>query len=133
MATAMPKFEEPPARAVVFHSWKEIATYLNRGVRTVQRWHLDLQLPIHRENARDRSQVFAYKAELDQWLHKCAQTDDCLNDGPTHNPRLVRALAGSTKLMSLASTQREQVARIAQRVAQMVKREKSRKRVSLTQ
>jgi hypothetical protein len=35
--------------------------------------------------------------------------------------------------MSLASTQREQVARIAQRVAQMVKREKSRKRVSLTQ
>ncbi len=133
MATAVPKFEDAPAKAVVFHSWKEIATYLNRGVRTVQRWHVDLQLPIHRENARDRSQVFAYKAELDQWLHKCAQTDSCLDEGPTPNPRLTRTVAGSTKLMALASTQREHVAKIAERVAQMVQREKSRKRISLAQ
>lgn len=30
------------------NSWKEIATFLGRGVRTVQRWERELQLPVHR-------------------------------------------------------------------------------------
>ena len=29
-------------------SWKEIAAYLGRGVRTVQRWEREEGLPVHR-------------------------------------------------------------------------------------
>ena len=35
-------------------SWKEIAAYLGRGIRTVQRWEREEGLPVHRiahENA----------------------------------------------------------------------------------
>lgn len=56
----------PPAR--VLNSWKEIATYLGRGVRTVQRWEQELNLPVHRPRGRERSAVVAFPRELDQWL-----------------------------------------------------------------
>lgn len=56
----------PPAR--VLNSWKEIAAYLGRGVRTVQRWEHDLSLPVHRPRGGERSAVLAVPRELDQWL-----------------------------------------------------------------
>ena len=33
-------------------SWKEIAAYLNRGVRTVRRWEREEGLPVHRHASR---------------------------------------------------------------------------------
>jgi len=48
--------------------WKEIATYVKRGVRTVQRWERDAGLPIRRPRPGDRSPVFAFPNELDEWL-----------------------------------------------------------------
>ncbi|MBZ5629289.1 MAG: hypothetical protein LAO06_10545 [Acidobacteriia bacterium] len=59
---------EPFAKAAVLNSWKEIAGYLDRGVRTVQRWEHDLNLPVHRPKGKDRSAVLAFPAELDGWL-----------------------------------------------------------------
>jgi len=53
----------------VLNSWKEIAAYLGRGVRTVQRWEQELGLPVRRPRGRSRSAVIALKPELDQWLH----------------------------------------------------------------
>ncbi|HVH89228.1 MAG TPA: hypothetical protein VM912_21110 [Terriglobales bacterium] len=52
----------------ILNSWKEIATYLGRGVRTVQRWEAQLGLPIHRPAGKDHSAVLAFSSELDQWL-----------------------------------------------------------------
>jgi TolB-like protein/Tfp pilus assembly protein PilF len=46
-------------------SWKEIAAYLKREIRTVQRWEKSLGLPIRR--LADQQGVFAYKSELDIW------------------------------------------------------------------
>jgi hypothetical protein len=46
-------------------SWKEIAAYLKREIRTVQRWEKSLGLPIRR--LADQHGVFAYKSELDTW------------------------------------------------------------------
>jgi TolB-like protein/Tfp pilus assembly protein PilF len=46
-------------------SWKEIAAYLKREIRTVQRWEKSLSLPIRR--LADQQGVFAYKSELDIW------------------------------------------------------------------
>jgi adenylate cyclase len=48
-------------------SWKEIAAYLNRGARTVQRWEREEGLPVHRLRHDKLGSVYAYKSELDAW------------------------------------------------------------------
>src|SRR5215467_11266814 len=50
------------------NSWKEIATFLGRGVRTVQRWERDLQLPVHRIGKGKRSPVYALVSEVNFWI-----------------------------------------------------------------
>jgi CheY-like chemotaxis protein len=52
----------------ILNSWKEIAHYLGRGVRTVQRWERDLGLPVHRPKGQNRSATLALSSELDEWL-----------------------------------------------------------------
>src|ERR1700736_5343272 len=52
----------------ILNSWKEIAGYLGRGVRTVQRWEAQLGLPVHRPAGKDHSAVLAFSSELDEWL-----------------------------------------------------------------
>jgi Tol biopolymer transport system component len=48
-------------------SWKEIAAYLKRDVRTVHRWENIEGLPVHRHPHQKRGSVYAFKAELDAW------------------------------------------------------------------
>ncbi len=48
-------------------SWKEIAAYLKRSVRTVTRWEREEGLPVHRHLHSKSGSVYAYKAELDGW------------------------------------------------------------------
>lgn len=50
-------------------SWKEIAAYLKRDLRTVQRWEKTEGLPVHRHRHDERASVFAFKSELDTWWH----------------------------------------------------------------
>ena len=54
--------QEPP-----LESWKEIAVYLKRDVRTVIRWEKSEGLPVHRQMHQARSSVYAYPSELDAW------------------------------------------------------------------
>jgi hypothetical protein len=49
-------------------SWKEIAQYFNRGVRTVQRWETDLGMPVRRPHGGSRTAVMAIREELDAWM-----------------------------------------------------------------
>ena len=49
-------------------SWKEIAVYLNRSVRTLYRWEKDEGLPVHRHQHKELGSVFVYKSELDAWV-----------------------------------------------------------------
>ena len=49
-------------------SWKQIASYLQRDVRTVQRWEKSEGLPIQRHQHGSRGTVFAYPDEIDVWL-----------------------------------------------------------------
>ena len=51
-------------------SWKEIAAYLNRGVRTVRRWERDEGLPVHRHVHRVLGSVYAFKPEIDAWRQR---------------------------------------------------------------
>ncbi|HVN89029.1 MAG TPA: tetratricopeptide repeat protein [Candidatus Binataceae bacterium] len=48
-------------------SWKAIAAYLGRDVRTVQRWEKTLSLPIHRKRLEKLDSVYAFTDELDRW------------------------------------------------------------------
>ena len=48
-------------------SWKEIAAYLKRDVRTLQRWEKQENLPVRRHRHDRLGSVFAYKSELDAW------------------------------------------------------------------
>lgn len=52
----------------VLSGWKEIAKYLGRGVRSVQRYEGELRLPVRRPAGKDRAAVFAFSDELDDWL-----------------------------------------------------------------
>src|SRR4051794_4944965 len=49
-------------------SWKEIAAYLGKGVRTAQRYESQLGLPVRRPDRDDRKIVFALPDELDAWI-----------------------------------------------------------------
>lgn len=56
-----------PSSEERLESWKEIASYLKKGVRTVQRWERTEGLPVRRLGQDRTGFVFAYKAELDAW------------------------------------------------------------------
>jgi hypothetical protein len=49
-------------------SWKEIATYAQVSVATVQRWEKCERLPVHRHMHRRIGSVYAYPSEIDEWL-----------------------------------------------------------------
>jgi len=52
---------------MILSGWKEIANYMHRGVRTVQRWE-KLGLPVHRPAAHLHTAVIASSKDLDAWL-----------------------------------------------------------------
>jgi hypothetical protein len=52
----------------ILTSWKEIAAYLDRDVRTCVRWEKRYGLPVHRLERDSKAKVFAYKQQIDQWL-----------------------------------------------------------------
>lgn len=54
-------------------SWKQIAAYLGRDVRTVQRWAHERRLPVHRLPGGDRPRVFGLEGELDEWLRAASR------------------------------------------------------------
>ena len=57
-------------------SWKEIADYLDREVRTVQRWEKTENLPVHRHEHQKKSTVYAFTSELDDWRNDRQPKDD---------------------------------------------------------
>ncbi|HEY3380787.1 MAG TPA: hypothetical protein VGK32_03405 [Vicinamibacterales bacterium] len=49
------------------NGWKDIAEYLAKCVRTVQRWEKEYGLPVRRIGRAGGEIVFAFPAELDAW------------------------------------------------------------------
>jgi hypothetical protein len=62
---ASQKIVEPPQ---FLSGWKDIASYLGKGVRTVQRYERCLGLPVRRPAGKPRGSVVATKAEIDAWV-----------------------------------------------------------------
>jgi hypothetical protein len=73
--------------------WKEISHYLNRDVRTCQRWEQELGLPVYRINQGSvRSKVFSYTKEIDDWFSQLLKDNNFNNNNPVIKKCLVSAI-----------------------------------------
>ncbi|MCU1286051.1 MAG: diguanylate cyclase with sensor [Acidobacteriales bacterium] len=54
----------------LFTSWKDVANYLGKTTRTVQRWEKHLGLPIHRPPDQP-GVILANSDEIDEWIRGC--------------------------------------------------------------
>lgn len=103
-------------------SWKEIAQYLGRDVRTVIRWERERGLPVSRVPGAKRSGVFAYRDELDDWLTRSERATDAV-EPPPHTPASSRwpnpviAIVLAAAVIALASLPRAGGGAPVQRVA----------------
>lgn len=79
-------------RPAVLTSWKEIARYMGKGVRTVQRWEQDFGLPVRRPKGSDKKAVLARPSDLDSWLAlRCGTREECQRaDSPGTRVLLMR-------------------------------------------
>ena len=61
--------DRPPAYPSDDHleSWKEIAAYLRRDIKTVQRWEHREGLPVRRHVHDRQASVFALRSEIERW------------------------------------------------------------------
>lgn len=86
-------------------SWKEIAAYLKRDIRTLHRWEADEGLPIHRHVHKKRGTVYAYKSELEAWWNqKSRRLSESLPDAVPNwrfRWKLLLPLAGFLVLMAI--------------------------------
>lgn len=64
-------------RPAVLTSWKDIAQYMGKGVRTVQRWEQDFGLPIRRPHGSDKKAILARPADLDAWVALRCSSRSC--------------------------------------------------------
>lgn len=51
----------------VLTTWKDIARYVGKGVRTVQRWEQEFGFPVRRASSGSRRAVLAIREEIDAW------------------------------------------------------------------
>jgi YVTN family beta-propeller protein len=79
-----------PSQDDRLEGWKDIADYLRRGVRTVQRWE-QKGLPVHRHD--DVGSVYAFRSELDLWRNRTPEVLEPPIDPPRQDaPRRSTAL-----------------------------------------
>lgn len=93
---------EPPPEDRL-DSWKEIAAYLRRGPRTVQRWGREQGLPVHRLGHGRQGQVFAYKSELDAWWKSRSSELEREAPAPPRPRRWLIGLAAAVVVLALGA------------------------------
>jgi hypothetical protein len=74
----------------ILHSWKEIASYVGRGIRTIQRYEVQFGLPVHRPAGSARSAVMAFSDEIDAWLSRT----------PTHSRQVINLIVKPSEMRS---------------------------------
>jgi tetratricopeptide (TPR) repeat protein len=88
-------------------SWKEISTYLERSIKTCQRWEIELGLPVHRLDGTPKARVFAYPNELDGWmaekLSHIRERPEAPSTPGRSGKRALRIAAGAVVLLAAAA------------------------------
>src|SRR5512138_3394061 len=62
--------------------WKAIAAYLGRDIRTVHRWEVAENLPVHRLQHQRQASAYAYRSELDEWRRRHSTDREPAAPGP---------------------------------------------------
>jgi tetratricopeptide (TPR) repeat protein len=100
-ASARPTVPPAPSDATGdrLDSWKEIAQFLKRDVRTVQRWEKFAGLPVHRHAESRLRTAYAYRSELDGWWRAQSESLDAGERSDDHaaaeeTPASVATLTG---------------------------------------
>ena len=73
---------DPPKDEPRLESWGEIAAYLRREIRTVQRWERYQGLPVRRLVIGKLGSVYAYRSELDKWYRERQPQTESSEEGP---------------------------------------------------
>lgn len=112
----------------ILSGWKEIAAYLGRGVRTVQRYEHQLGLPTRRISGHRSGSVLATKSDLDSWVNSrpIVQSSDTQQTAQVH---LGSALENSlrersrlhSEMMTLREELKEEVRKIRENILQLRK------------
>jgi len=68
------------------NSWKEVAQYVGRSERTIQRWEREFGFPVHRPAGKLRSSVIAVTAEIDEWIMNSPASRSTLRPFPSTIP-----------------------------------------------
>lgn len=110
----------------ILSGWKEIARYLGRGVRTVQRYEHELGLPTRRISGHRSGSVMATKSDLDSWVNSrpIVQSSDTQQTAQIH---LGSALRNSlrersrlhSEMMTLRKELKENIREIRQEILRL--------------
>jgi tetratricopeptide (TPR) repeat protein len=80
-------------RGTPLDSWKEIAAYLGRSVRTCRMWERKMGLPVHRLDGSPKARVFAYPEELNRWFDERRHKHELPARPPRWKKLAIRAAA----------------------------------------
>jgi CheY-like chemotaxis protein len=78
--------------------WKEIARYMGKTVRTVQRWERTLGLPVRRLENSAKQVAIAYPEELERWI-RTANIARTTTNNPHKNREQLERLHSLSRLM----------------------------------
>ncbi len=116
----------PPHQPAILSSWKEIANFFGKGVRTVQRWERTLGLPIYRPEGASHNIVFARTTDLQHWLDRGkvkGPEHDLILDHKRNSERMRHLLTAlhlnAQRLQENAASSRETYTRILERRARV--------------
>jgi hypothetical protein len=109
----------------ILNGWKEISSYIQRSVRTVQRWEARLGLPVYRPALKDRSAVVAFSDELDGWISRAPQEegeeDAALNGYEGNDAELSRVLDNMNAMVLDAAELSSQMLLLQEKLRQSLK------------
>jgi CheY-like chemotaxis protein len=92
-------------------SWKEVAEYLGKAVRTVQRWERDFGLPVRRPRGAGKQAVVAYPEELQAWIR------DVFRNQAGADPRTQAREQGLARLRRLTQLVNDRSQELQQRLS----------------
>ena len=129
------------AQHELLNGWKAIAHYLDKGVRTVQRYERELGLPVRRPSGHRAGAVAAVKSEVDSWVKSWPSRPESLDAGQRlrqvylsselakrlqERPHLHAQMMGLRKeLKASIRAVRESVTKLRQRLNETQKRQDS--------